>query len=334
MISAGALKKIKIFREFFSGLTHVYGTCDPNTGRTWQAKEPVTDETILAHLKGRRPYGVFLLTDSRTRAVAADFDDPDPFPPVEFVNAANHYGLPAYIETSKSKGFHVWIFFDPKGVEASKARVIVKRILEEIDCPQTEIFPKQDRLDGAASYGNFIFAPLFGRLVSKGKTVFIDPYTLRPYKDQWKFLETAKRAAEPLLDEIIELNTLEMPKTHALCSQSQSGSDQSLETRFRLPPCARAMLKDGVSQYQRVSCFRLAVHLKRLGLPQDVAASALVTWAMKNRPYAGKRIITKGEILEQISYAFARNYRTYGCESEAIKPFCDTRCPVRRLYRG
>ena len=67
-------------------------------------------------------------------------------------------------------------------------------------------FPKQDRLDGLESYGNFIFAPLFGRLVSKGKTVFVDPYTLNPYKDQWKFLKTVKRAPEPLLDEIIELN--------------------------------------------------------------------------------------------------------------------------------
>ena len=208
--------------------------------------------------------------------------------------------------------------------------VIVKRILEEIDCPQTEIFPKQDCPEGLESYGNFIFTPLFGRLVSKGKTVFIDPYTLKPYKDQWEFLKTVKRAAEPLLDKIIELNALEVPKTHALCSQPQSGSDQLLDTRFSLPPCARTMLQDGVSQYQRVSCFRLAVHLKRLGLPQDVAASALKAWAQKNRPSAGKRIITDSEILEQISYAFGRNYRTYGCENEAVKPFCDPRCPVRR----
>jgi hypothetical protein len=90
------------------------------------------------------------------------------------------------------------------------------------------------------------------------------------------------------------------------------------------------MLKEGVSQYQRVSCFRLAVHLKRLGLPQDVAASALKAWAQKNRPSNGKGIITDGEILEQSTYAFARNYRSYGCEDEAIKPFCDKGCPVRR----
>ena len=204
--------------------------------------------------------------------------------------------------------------------------VIVKRILEEIDCPQTEIFPKQDCPEGLESYGNFIFTPLFGRLVSKGKTVFVDPYTLKPYKDQWEFLKTVKRAAEPLLDEIIELNALEVPRTHTPQPQGES----TPETRFSLPSCARTMLQDGVSQYQRVSCFRLAVHLKRLGLPQDVAASALKAWAQKNRPSAGKRIITDGEILEQITYAFARNYRTYGCESEAVKPFCHPRCPVRR----
>jgi hypothetical protein len=326
MKTAGTMQKIKLFREFFSGLTHAYGTRDSGTGRCWQVKAPVTDKTVLDHLKGLRPYGVYLLTGNRTRAVAADFDDPDPFPPVEFVNAALHYGLPAYIETSKSKGFHVWLFFDKKGVEASKARVIVQRILEEIDSPKTEVFPKQDRLDAAASYGNFIFAPLFGRLISEGKTVFIDPYTLEPYKDQWEFLKNAERAAEPLLDEIIELNALAVPRTPA----SRPPAQGEATTKFSLPPCARAMLKNGVFRYQRVSCFRLAVHLKRLGLPQDVAASALKAWALKNRPFNGKRIITDGEIIEQTTYAFARNYRTYGCESEAIKPYCDPRCPVRR----
>ena len=42
------------------------------------------------------------------------------------------------------------------------------------------------------------------------------------------------------------------------------------------------MLQNGVSLYQRVSCFRLAVHSKRLGLPFDVAVAALgnnrATW--------------------------------------------------------
>ena len=54
-------EKIAIFRDCFTGLNHVYGTYDPQSGRACQKKEPVTDEVILAHLTGRQPYGVYLL---------------------------------------------------------------------------------------------------------------------------------------------------------------------------------------------------------------------------------------------------------------------------------
>jgi hypothetical protein len=60
-------------------------------------------------------------------------------------------------------------------VKASKARLVIKSILEEIECPETEIFPKQDSLQNGNSFGNYINAPLFGTLVPKNKTVFVDP---------------------------------------------------------------------------------------------------------------------------------------------------------------
>ena len=53
-----ASDKIRLFRQFFTGLNTVYGTYDPETGHAWQVKKPVTDDTFLAHLSGRRPYGV------------------------------------------------------------------------------------------------------------------------------------------------------------------------------------------------------------------------------------------------------------------------------------
>jgi hypothetical protein len=321
--------KVALYRSFFSGLSDVYGTYDPTTGRSWQVKRKVTNDTILAHLKGKRPYGVYLLDQDRIRAIAVDFDDSDPFPPVEFVNSARHYLLPAYIETSKSKGFHVWIFFNKNGVKASKARLVVKNILEEIEYPQTEIFPKQDILDKKASYGNFINAPLFGGLVPRGKTVFIEPHTLKPYLDQWAFLKSVKRIEEKALDEIIELNDL--CTTQILPSLSSGDSTEWNNGRFSLPPCAQKMLQDGVSRYQRVSCFRLAVHLKRLGLPYDVAVAALKVWALKNSPCDGKQVITEREIVEQTSYAFNKGYRGYGCNSEAVTPFCQAECLVNRL---
>jgi hypothetical protein len=324
-----ASDKIRLFRKFFTGLNTVYGTYDPETGHAWQVKKPVTDETFHAHLSGRRPYGVYLLTGDRTKAIAVDFDDLDPLLPIRFLNAAQHYQLSAYLESSKSKGFHVWIFFSEKGAKASKARLVVKHILEEIELPQTEIFPKQNCLNNGASFGNFINAPLFGGLAPSGKTVFIDPPTLNPYPDQWAFLETVKRVEEQALDEIIELNGLPVPQNQSVPLQRDSACGGGDLNRFSLPICAQKMLQGGVSKYQRVSCFRLAVHLKRLGLPFDLTASALKTWAIKNRPNNGKGVITEHEIIEQTKCAFKKDYRGYGCNSAAVKPFCNSDCPIR-----
>jgi hypothetical protein len=319
-------QKVALFRSYFSGLTNVYGTYDPGNGRSWQAKKPVTNETMLAHLQGKRPYGVYLLVGDRTRAIVADFDDADAVPAVEFINRAKHYRLSAYLETSKSKGFHVWIFFPEDGVKASKARMVVKSILEEIGYPDTEIFPKQDSLDPKASFGNFVNAPLFGALVPKKKTVFVDPNTLVPYQDQWVFLESVERVQESTLDEVIEINELSSQQIAPRQAKSDSTKDEWKRTSF--PPCARKMLCDGVSRYQRVSCFRLAVHFKRLGIPYDIAIAALMTWALKNKPVTGKRVIGEAEIRSQTSYAYDHSYAGFGCDSPAIEPFCVPFCSV------
>ena len=235
--------KVALFKSCFSGLTNVYGTYDPATGKSWQVKKPVTNETFLSHLKGERPYGVYLLDGDRTKAIAVDFDNPDPFAPIEFVNSARHYQLPAYIETSKSKGFHVWLFFNGKGVNAAKARMVVKYILEEIEHPHTEIFPKQDGLDNRASFGNFINAPLFGRLVPLGKTVFIDPCTQKPHDDQWAFLKSVERVGEQILDDIIEINDLCITKAP---SNPSAGDSTSEEINRGSPPRSKVQaLREG-----------------------------------------------------------------------------------------
>jgi hypothetical protein len=176
-------EKLRLFRRLFAGLPRVYGTYDPHTGRVRQIKEPVTDRVLLAHLQGRRSYGVYLLVGDRTRAIAVDFDTDDLLGPVEFVNAARGYHIASYIERSKSKGYHVWIFFGKRSVPAAKARLVVRHILAEIERPTTEVFPKQDSLDTNVTYGNFINAPLFGALVSKGRTIFVDPAD--PTKPCW-----------------------------------------------------------------------------------------------------------------------------------------------------
>ena len=257
-------EKVRIFRGLFRGLTHVYGSYDPVTGRAFQVKKPVTNQVIQDHLCGRQPYGVYLLVKDRTHALTVDFDSHDRLAPLDFLNRAKHYGLSAYLERSKSKGFHIWIFFQESGVLSSKARSVSYHMIEEIDAPVVEVFPKQDLLTADQPYGNFIQTPLFGALAPHGRTVFLDPATYKPFPDQWSVLESVQRVFESQLDEIIEINSL----THGLSynvDRFESGNEN--HNGFALPPCARKMLREGVTQYQRVSCFRLAVHFKRLGLP-------------------------------------------------------------------
>jgi hypothetical protein len=322
------VERLSLFGSFFTGLKNVYGTYDPGSGRVNQVKAPVTDEVLLAHLDGRKPYGVYLLVKDRTHAIAVDFDTNITLGPMDFVARAKHYGISAYVERSKSKGHHVWVFFEEKGVLALKARLVVHHILDEIEKSETEVFPKQDVLNNNVQYGNFINAPLFGALIPFEKTVFVDPMKFEMYPNQWDFLESIERVGEHVLDDIIEINNLYIPQTKSRLSKSNT--DNGGSGRFGLPPCAQKMLKDGVVQFQRVSCFRLAVHLKRLGLPYDVTVAALMTWALKNRPKNGKGVIREEEIRSQTSCAYEKSYVGYACESAAIKPFCDPACPVRQ----
>ncbi|MDY6988923.1 MAG: hypothetical protein SWQ30_12805 [Thermodesulfobacteriota bacterium] len=316
--------KLRIYRSLFTGRTDVYGTYDPSSGRSFQVKKPVTDAVLLAHLKGRKPYGVYLLVKDRTSAAAVDFDTQDQGLPVDFVSRAKHYRLNACVEVSKSKGYHVWIFF-AEPVQALKARLVVGHILHEIEASHIEIFPKQDWLDRNNRYGNFINAPLFGSLVPQEKTVFVEPVTFEPYPNQWDFLESVVRHEESALDEIIEINDLKTSR-----QPNSSAAQVTSHNGHTLPICIRKMLETGVTEYQRVSCFRLAVHFKRIGLPYEIAVPVLKLWRKKNQPRNGKRLITDAEIISQASDAYTKDYRGYGCDSEAMAVFCSPDCPLKR----
>jgi hypothetical protein len=323
-------EKLAIFRACFSGLTHAYGTYDPATGRARQAKEPVTDDGFLRHLRGIQPYGVYLLVEDRTRALAVDFDSEDLNAPMEFLAAAKNQGLATYIERSKSKGYHVWMFFEEDGVLAGKARRVAQNILHRLGMPGTEVFPKQDLLDGPDSYGNFINAPLFGSLVPRGRTVFVDETNpSEPCMDQWEFLGKVQRISEDVLDDILA-RVEETQVRSAPSHQEPPSSSQAVPVTFGLPPCARRMLAEGVTEDQRVACFHLALQLRKAGLPQDIVIASLRAWALKNRPNGNRRIITPEEIAGQTRSAYGRAYRGCGCEAPSVMPYCDPLCPLKR----
>lgn len=324
------VEKIRIFKSLFMGLRNVYGTYDTKTGRVRQVKDAVTDNVIHTHLTGKQSYGVYLLTGDRTGALAVDFDEDELCLPISFVARARRYDMSAYIERSKSKGYHVWIFFEKQGILARKARLVAQKILSDMGKPTTEVFPKQDALVDGVSYGNFIHAPLFGALVPKGRTVFVDPAEpTQVYPDQWELLARVQRVPEVRLDGVIKSCQLELQNPADEQPRPNSRSESTDDTSpFGLPPCARRMLAEGVTSFQRVSCFRLAVHLKRYGVPYDLALVMLKAWARKNRPTDRKRIITDPEITYQAKCAFQNSYRSFGCEEPAIAAYCDEDCPL------
>jgi hypothetical protein len=319
-------EKIELFMGLFSGLRCAYGTYSAETGRTYQVKSMVRKSTISSHLWGTRPYGVYLLVADKTRAAAIDFDTRELEPVVKFITQTDRLEIPAYIERSKSKGHHVWMFFEHP-VPACKARAVVHHILDKTGFGDTEVFPKRDRLGENVSYGNFINTPLFNLAVKKQKTVFVNPVNgYRPFRDQWKLLYNAKKISEEKLDDLIDRLNLDA----AEIAYSGKTVNQGRCRRYKLPACKQKMLEQGVTQFQRVSCFRLAVSLKCAGVPFDQAVETLKTWSLKNRPRSGKRVITEKEIFSQARYAYQGGYTSIGCECPSVMPFCEPDCPIRK----
>jgi hypothetical protein len=323
-------QKISLFMSLFKGLPTAYGTYETDTGKHWQIKTSVTRHVIYHHLKGIQPYGFYPLTGGRTSVGVADFDHDDPERALDFIKRARHYNMDAYVERSKEKGYHAWMFFDQKGVPARKVRLVIQHILEEIGAPDTEVFPKQDSIGGNDCFGNFINAPLFGKRVPEGRTVFLQPdLPLKPFPNQWVVLRGVKKISEDVLDNIIEIN--ELADTAHSGDNHDSAANKNEIPGYGLPACIRTLLENGVSFDQRVACFRIAVHLKRVGLPHDAVVALLMSWRLKNQPKPPKQILRLEEVREQVGWAFKKDYRGYGCQESVIKTFCDSECPILKI---
>ncbi|MFC1551792.1 hypothetical protein ACFL6P_04425 [Candidatus Latescibacterota bacterium] len=321
--------KINLFKSVFHGLKGVYGTYDPVTGKYRQVKCEASDDTIYKHLKGDQPYGFYPLNGKITSAGIADFDDPDPEKPIAFYSFAKDWGFTTYIEQSKSKGHHVWMFFKEPGVEAKKVRRIMHWLLEEIGAPSTEIFPKQNEINPEANSGNFINAPLFGKLVLEGKTVFLNPEDMKPYANQYEVLENIKRIPAKQLDYLIKTEIGDKLAENS-CSTKEATPETSTVHGYPLPICIRRILENGVTHNQRVACFRIAVNLKLVGIPQDIAEKTIIGWSEKNKPHENKQIITPEEIRSQTEGGYKNKYTGYGCNEPVIGEFCDPQCPVSK----
>ena len=234
-------RRIALFKSLFRGREDVYARrwespdgrsgYSPAAARDWKAINrsrpedrkkvaqqtrkffPLTDKVIEDHLFGTHTIGVYpLLTDETCWFLAIDFDkktwEQDA---LAFMVTCQELNVPAALERSRSgNGAHVWIFFDC-ATPASTARklgcAILTRTMEDrhqvgLDS-YDRFFPNQDTIP-KGGFGNLIALPLQRHPRKQGNSVFLDS-ELRPYLDQWQFLETVQRmpaaAAEALVME-------------------------------------------------------------------------------------------------------------------------------------
>ncbi|VGO13467.1 hypothetical protein PDESU_02024 [Pontiella desulfatans] len=316
-------KQIEIFRSRFAGRTDVYGTYDFKSGRSWQVKQPVTVDVVCRHLAGVQPLGVYPLVGDKVSFAVVDFDSHDAALPLAFRSLSKDAGICTYIECSKSKGYHCWWFVERGGVEARLVRRTMQALLKQIGAPSTEVFPKQDRLFTRKQYGNFINLPLFGQHASIGRTVFLNEQ-MKPFDDQWSMLAG--------IETVSRNNLLRVAKEESSNSGHAASANHKATTngrKYGLKPCAERMLAEGVSDYQRVACFRLAIQLKLAGYAYNQTLAILSSWASRNRPNSDKSIIRESEIQTQARCAYKGNYRGMGCEDPAVMPFCDLSCQLK-----
>ena len=151
---------------------------------------------------------------------------------------------------------------------------------------------------------------------------------MRPYQDQWELLRSIEKNKIEILDSIISDNNLNNE-----VAKKETFSDANSSNNYGLPICAQKMLKNGVYFDQRIACFRLALNLKRIGLPLDICIGTLLNWRQKNNPINGKRIITADEVKEQTRWAYSKDYKGYGCDEPIIKSFCNSKCPLYKYLK-
>ena len=222
-----------MFRTLFRGRDDVYAVfwfnertgkkgyspaCeDPWSSKKGKAKKylPLTDKVILSHLTGEKIIGVYpLLKDDTCWFLACDFDKEGwALDALAFLNICKDYGVPAYLERSRSgNGGHVWTFFSTP-VPATLARQLGIRLLKETMVIRAEMdlasydrfFPSQDFLP-RAGFGNLIALPLQKKCRILGNTEFLNPddSELRPWPDQWKFLSQIKRLGHSHVEALLE----------------------------------------------------------------------------------------------------------------------------------
>ena len=159
------------FKDIFKGLERARGVTYVDKkgadgqkikGKSFVAREPVTEELWLNHLQGIEPsLGIIPINDdNKCRWGCIDIDSYAGFDHKKLINKIKSLKLPLVVFRSKSGGAHVFLFTEVP-VEAKIVRDKLLSISAILGYGGAEVFPKQIELKSKDDTGNFLNLPYF-----------------------------------------------------------------------------------------------------------------------------------------------------------------------------
>lgn len=273
---------------------------------------PLSYQHFYNHLAGKDEFGrdviglYPMLNENTCFFLCTDFDDKNcehgyQNDVLAFVGVCKEWGVPCYIERSRSgNGAHIWIFFED-AITAAKARKLGKSVLAEAMNKDAHLsfksydrfFPNQDILP-EGGLGNLVALPLQGNARRSGNSVFVDE-DFNMYSDQWSFLLNIQKISESVIDDIIqkhasslgeltkscESKPWDVPATGAIAKSDFPSSITLTKANMLYIPLLGLSAK-AVNYFKRMAAFhnpefyaKQGMRLSTYGIPRIISCSEL-----------------------------------------------------------
>lgn len=210
-------------------------------------KSPLTREVFAEHLEGTSPIGVYpmvpLKDDWYTVWGCSDIDIEDLAGTITIRDSLAAAGVHAFIEKSRSKGYHVWVFAS-QPVLARDMRRMLLAAHQVADYPAREINPKQETLASTKQYGNYVRLPYpnFNNMDKANRRIITDDQTPLTLDE---FLDTAE-AHLVTPDEVARIAAFYQPPVASHSHNLDYVPCESLPDAMRtLSPLGKVIWRDG-----------------------------------------------------------------------------------------
>jgi len=312
----------------------------PDRKVLWRrVNEPLTLEVLEQHSKGERTIGAYTINpqDQTCRWGTGDFDVEVTGGKIEdltkeadkFIAVLLQHGIPEKSilrEFSGSKGYHVWVFFDPP-VPAIVVYHMLRNAANEAGV-KCEIFPKQKQL--LSEFGNLVKLPCGIHQATKQRC--------RLYNEKWEPVDPVHvLKIEPVVTELKEVEAIKQ----RLLAEDKAWMDRAFETGEAYvgedPPCiAKYLSGTGATIGHRHAMFlRLAGYFltfRKLKLQPDGKEKVehiLREWNKCNQPSVEEARLDP-ELRSLIEDTVNNNYMK-GCDDEYLAKYCDLKnCPIKK----